>query len=130
MGAVGERRGNFRSEGFHAKIIAPDLTVLGILQNLSLKRGLVVDSYADSHVIRILAVINVVTWKLTKGINDAIRFLLQTRDTTNPFPTVSKSPESLNLVWAIERCWEEVPCAPRGLENSMTWLSRKDVQTV
>ena len=120
MGAVAKRLGNFRSEGLYAKIIAPDFTVLGILQNLSLKRGLVVDSYWDSHVIKILAVVNIVTWKLTKGIDDAIRLLLHPRETTNPFPAISKSPEALNLVWAIERCWEEVPYASRGLENSTT----------
>lgn len=102
MGAVGKRLGNFRPEGLHAKIVAPDFTVLGILQNLSLKRGLVVDS---------------------KGIDDAIWFLLHTRDTTNPFPAVSKSPESLNLVWAIERCWEVVP---NGIRRPRCFVRRKN----
>lgn len=111
MGAVAKRLWNFRSEGLYTEIIAPDLTVLGILQNLSLKRGLVVNS---------------------KGIDDAIRFLLYTRDTTNPFPTVSKGPEPLNLVWAIERCWEEVPngirrprCLIRRENGNVLWCRTK-----
>ena len=44
VGSVHETRGNFRAEGLDAEVVTPDLTVLGILEDLRLEGRLVVDT--------------------------------------------------------------------------------------
>lgn len=45
----------------------------------------------------------------TEGIDDTIWLLCNTGDTAHPFTTISKSPETFNLVWAVECGREKVP---------------------
>jgi len=88
MCAMGAITGNFWAKRLDAEIISPDLAVVGLFQDRSLERRLVVN---------------------TEGIDDTVWLLCDARDAAYPFTTVAKGTEALDIVWAVECGREEVP---------------------